>query len=49
MADSSTIRFLAGNATIRTPDTTSQRAAQFIEDELSKWGSVIRDADVKIS
>lgn len=49
MADPATIKFLEGNAAIPTPDTTPERTAQFIRDELAKWAPVIRDADVKIS
>ena len=49
MADPATIRFLEGNAAIPTPETTPERTAQFIRDELAKWAPVIRDADVKIS
>jgi tripartite-type tricarboxylate transporter receptor subunit TctC len=49
MADPATIKFLEGNAAIPTPDTTPQRTAQFIKDELAKWAPVIRNANVKIS
>lgn len=49
MADPATTRFLEGNAAIPTPDTTPERTAQFIKDELAKWAPVIRAADVKIS
>src|SRR5262249_27796133 len=49
MADASTIKFLEGNASIPTPDTTPDRTAQFIKDELAKWAPVIRDANVQIS
>jgi tripartite-type tricarboxylate transporter receptor subunit TctC len=49
MADASTIKFLEGNAAIPTPDTTPDRTAQFIRDELAKWAPIIRDADVKIA
>jgi tripartite-type tricarboxylate transporter receptor subunit TctC len=49
MADPATIRFLEGNAAIPTPDTTPERTAQFIKDELAKWAPVIRAADVKIA
>ena len=49
MADPSTIKFLEGNAAIPTPDTTPERTAQFIKDELAKWAPVIREANVKIS
>ena len=49
MADPATIKFLEGNAAIPTPDTTPERTAQFIKDELAKWAPVIREANVKIS
>jgi tripartite-type tricarboxylate transporter receptor subunit TctC len=49
MADPSTIKFLEGNAAIPTPDTTPERTAQFIKDELAKWAPIIRDANVKIA
>ena len=49
MADPSTIKFLEGNASIPTPDTTPERTAQFIKDELAKWAPIIRDANVKIA
>jgi tripartite-type tricarboxylate transporter receptor subunit TctC len=49
MADPTTIKFLEGNAAIPTPDTTPERTAQFIKDELAKWAPVIRAADVKIA
>ena len=49
MAEPSTTKFLEGNASIPTPDTTPQRTAQFIKDELAKWAPIIRDANVKIA
>jgi tripartite-type tricarboxylate transporter receptor subunit TctC len=49
MADPATIKFLEGNASIPTPDTTPGRTGQFIRDELAKWAPIIRDADVKIA
>ena len=49
MAEPSTIQFLEGNAAIPTPDTTPERTAQFIKDELAKWAPIIRAADVKIT
>ncbi|HYD08151.1 MAG TPA: tripartite tricarboxylate transporter substrate binding protein [Reyranella sp.] len=49
MADPATIKFLEGNAAIPTPDTTPERTAQFIKDELAKWAPVIRDANVRIA
>ena len=49
MADPATIKFLEGNSAIPTPDTTPERTAQFIKDELTKWAPIIRDANVKIA
>ena len=49
MADPNTIKFLEGNASIPTPDTTPERTAQFIKDELAKWAPIIRDANVRIA
>lgn len=49
MADPTTIKFLEGNAAIPTPDTSPERTAQFIKDELVKWAPIIREADVKIA
>src|SRR5262245_55828022 len=49
MAHPATTKVLEGTASIPTPDTTPQRTAQFIKDELAKWAPVIRDANVQIS
>ncbi len=49
MADPTTSKFLEGNAAIPMPDTTPERTAQFIKDELAKWAPIIRDANVKIA
>jgi tripartite-type tricarboxylate transporter receptor subunit TctC len=49
MTDPATAKFLEGNAAIPTPDTTPERTAQFIKDELAKWAPVIRDANVRIT
>ena len=49
MADPTTIKFLEDNAAVPTPDTTPQRTAKFIKDELAKWAPIIRAADVKIA
>src|SRR5207248_3673462 len=40
MAEPSTTKFLEGNASIPTPDTTPQRTAQLIKDELAKWAPI---------
>lgn len=49
MADPSTTKFLEGNASIPTPDTTPQKTGQFIKDELAKWAPIIRESNVKIA
>jgi len=49
MADPATSKFLEGNAAIPTPDTTPDRTAQFIRDELAKWAPIIRESNVKIA
>jgi tripartite-type tricarboxylate transporter receptor subunit TctC len=49
MADPTTIKFLEDNAAVPTPDTTPERTAQFIKDELAKWAPIIRDANVRIA
>jgi tripartite-type tricarboxylate transporter receptor subunit TctC len=48
MADREMIKFLEDIAAVPTSDTTPQRTAKFIQDELAKWAPVIRSADVKI-
>jgi tripartite-type tricarboxylate transporter receptor subunit TctC len=48
MADPTTIKFLENIAAVPTPDTTPQRTAKFIQDELAKWAPVIKSAGVKI-
>jgi len=40
--------FLEDIAAVPTTDTTPERTAKFIKDELAKWAPVIRAADVKI-
>ena len=47
MADPSTIKFLEDIAAVPTPDTTPQRTAKFIQDELAKWAPVIKAAGIK--
>jgi tripartite-type tricarboxylate transporter receptor subunit TctC len=49
MADPTTIKFLEDNAAVPTPDTTPERTAKFIKDELTKWAPIIRDANVRIA
>jgi len=48
MADPSVVKFLEDIAAVPTTDTTPERTAKFIKDELAKWAPVIRAADVKI-
>ncbi len=48
MSDPSTIKFLEDIAAVPTPDTTPERTAKFIKDEVTKWAPVIRDAGIKI-
>ena len=48
MADPSIIKFLEDIAAVPTTDTTPERTAKFIKDELAKWAPVIKAAGVKI-
>ena len=48
MADKSTIKFLEDIAAVPTPDTTPQRTAKFIQDEVAKWAPIIKAAGIKI-
>jgi tripartite-type tricarboxylate transporter receptor subunit TctC len=48
MADPGVVKFLEDIAAVPTTDTTPERTAKFIKDELAKWAPVIRAADVKI-
>ena len=48
-ADPATIKFVEGNAATPTPDTTPEKTALFIKDELAKWAPIIRKANVKIA
>jgi tripartite-type tricarboxylate transporter receptor subunit TctC len=48
MADREMIKFLEDIAAVPTPDTTPERTAKFITDEIAKWAPVIRAAGVKI-
>ena len=49
MQDKETIKFLEDIAAVPTPETTPERTARFITDEIAKWAPVIRAADVKIT
>ena len=42
------IKFLEDIAAVPTTDTTPERTAKFIKDEIAKWAPVIRAAGVKI-
>lgn len=48
MADPSVIKFLEGIAAVPTTDTSPERTAKFIKDEIAKWAPVIKAAGVKI-
>jgi tripartite-type tricarboxylate transporter receptor subunit TctC len=48
MADPTVVKFLEDIAAVPTTDTTPQRTAKFIQDELAKWAPVIRAAGVTI-
>ena len=48
MADPDMIKFLEDIAAVPTTDTSPERTAKFIKDEIAKWAPVIRAAGVKI-
>jgi len=48
MADAEMIKFLEDIAAVPTTDTTPERTAKFISDEIAKWAPVIRAAGVRI-
>ncbi|MCW5735985.1 MAG: tripartite tricarboxylate transporter substrate binding protein [Enhydrobacter sp.] len=48
MADPEMIKFLESIAAVPTTDTTPERTAKFINDEIAKWAPVIRAAGVRI-
>lgn len=48
MADPDMIKFLEAIAAVPTPETTPERTAKFISDEIAKWAPVIRAAGVRI-
>ena len=48
MQDPEMVKFLQDIAAVPTTDTTPQRTAKFINDEIAKWAPVIRAAGVKI-
>ena len=48
MADPTVIKFLEDIAAVPTTDTSPERTAKFIKDEIAKWAPVVRAAGVKI-
>ena len=48
MTDPDMIKFLLDIAAVPTTDTTPERTAKFIKDEIAKWAPVIKAAGVKI-
>ena len=48
MADPDMVKFLEDIAAVQTTDTSPERTAKFIKDEIAKWAPVIRAAGVKI-
>ncbi|MFO1079520.1 MAG: tripartite tricarboxylate transporter substrate binding protein [Reyranellaceae bacterium] len=48
MADPEMLKFLDSIAAVPIPDTSPERTAKFIRDEIAKWAPVIRAAGVKI-
>ena len=48
MQDPEMVKFLEDIAAVPTTDTSPQRTAKFINDEIAKWAPVIRAAGVKI-
>jgi tripartite-type tricarboxylate transporter receptor subunit TctC len=48
IADPTAIKFLEDIAAVPATDTSPERTAKFISDELAKWAPVIRAAGVKI-
>lgn len=48
IADPTAIKFLEDIAAVPASDTSPERTAKFIKDELAKWAPIIRAAGVKI-
>ena len=48
IADPAAIKFLEDIAAVPAADTSPERTAKFIKDELAKWAPVIHAAGVKI-
>jgi tripartite-type tricarboxylate transporter receptor subunit TctC len=48
MTDPTAIKFLEDIAAVPTVDTTPERTAKFIKDELAKWAPIIKSSGVRI-
>ena len=48
MADKSVIKFLEDIAAVPVTDTSPERTAKFIKDEIVKWAPVIKSSGVRI-
>ncbi|HEY4170869.1 MAG TPA: tripartite tricarboxylate transporter substrate binding protein [Reyranella sp.] len=48
MADKDMVKFLEDVAAVPTTDTSPERTAKFIKDEIAKWAPVIKAAGVRI-
>jgi tripartite-type tricarboxylate transporter receptor subunit TctC len=48
MGDADMVNFLQDIAAVPTTDTSPERTAKFIKDEIAKWAPVIKSAGVKI-
>jgi tripartite-type tricarboxylate transporter receptor subunit TctC len=48
MKDPEMVKFLEDIAAVPTTDTTPERTAKFIKDEIAKWAPVIKAANVRI-
>lgn len=48
MQDKDMIGFLDNIAAVPTPDTSPERTAKFINDELAKWGPVVKASGIRI-
>lgn len=48
MADAEMVKFLNDVAAVPTPDTTPERTAAFIRDEIARWAPVIKAAGVRV-
>ena len=48
MADADMVKFLNDVAAAPTPDTSPERTAKFIQDEIAKWAPVIKAAGVRV-